>query len=49
MTTLLPLVQRGKLQPARIITHTLPLKDAPRGYSIFDQKQDHAIKVMLKP
>jgi len=27
----------------------MPLKDAPRGYSIFDQKQDRAIKVMLKP
>jgi len=27
----------------------LGLKDAPRGYSIFDAKQDRAIKVMLKP
>jgi len=27
----------------------MPLKDAPKGYSIFDQKQDRAIKVMLKP
>jgi threonine dehydrogenase-like Zn-dependent dehydrogenase len=49
MTTLLPLVQRGRLQPARIITHTMALKDAPRGYAIFDAKQDRAIKVMLKP
>ena len=49
MKPLLPLVQRRKLQPARIVTHTLPLKDAPRGYAIFDAKQDRAIKVMLKP
>ena len=49
MAPLLPLVQRKKLQPARIVTHTLPLKDAPRGYAIFDAKQDRAIKVMLKP
>jgi len=28
---------------------TMPLKDAPRGYAIFDAKQDRAIKVMLKP
>jgi alcohol dehydrogenase len=49
MTPLLPLVQRQKLQPARIVTHTMPLKDAPRGYAIFDAKQDRAIKVMLKP
>jgi threonine dehydrogenase-like Zn-dependent dehydrogenase len=49
MTPLMPLVQRKKLQPARIVTHTMALKDAPRGYAIFDQKQDRAIKVMLKP
>jgi alcohol dehydrogenase len=46
---LLPLVLRGKLAPARIITHTMALKDAPRGYAIFDRKEDRAIKVMLKP
>ncbi len=46
---LMPLVKVGKLQPARIITHTLPLADAPRGYKIFDQKEDRAIKVLLKP
>lgn len=46
---LMPMVRRGALQPARIITHTMPLKDAPQGYAIFDRKQDRAIKVMLKP
>jgi threonine dehydrogenase-like Zn-dependent dehydrogenase len=49
MPPLLSLVQRGKLHPARIVTHTLPLKEAPRGYAIFDAKQDRAIKVLLKP
>ncbi|MBI3635817.1 MAG: hypothetical protein HY216_06300, partial [Candidatus Rokubacteria bacterium] len=47
--TLLPMVQRKKLEPARIITHTMPLGDAPHGYAIFDRKEDRAIKVMLKP
>ena len=46
---LMPLVQVGKLQPSRIITHTMRLDEAPRGYSIFDRKEDRAIKVMLKP
>jgi threonine dehydrogenase-like Zn-dependent dehydrogenase len=46
---LLPLIQTGRLQPARIITHTMALSDAPRGYAIFDRKEDRAIKVMLKP
>ena len=49
ITTLMPLVQRGKLTPSRIITHTMPLADAPKGYAIFDKKEDRAIKVMLKP
>ena len=49
LTPLLPLVERKKLQPARIITHTMPLKDTPHGYAIFDRKEDRAIKVMLKP
>ena len=47
--SLLPLVQGGKLRPARIITHTMALGDAPKGYAIFDRKEDQAIKVMLKP
>lgn len=46
---LMPLIQAGRLAPTRIITHTLPLGDTPRGYAIFDRKEDRAIKVMLKP
>jgi threonine dehydrogenase-like Zn-dependent dehydrogenase len=46
---LMPLIQAGKLQPRRIITHTMRLGEAPRGYAIFDRKEDRAIKVMLKP
>ncbi len=32
-----------------LATHQLPLADAPHGYEIFQQKQDGAIKVLLKP
>ncbi|HEX6358802.1 zinc-dependent alcohol dehydrogenase [Actinophytocola sp.] len=32
-----------------LATHQLPLGDAPHGYEIFQQKQDGAIKVLLKP
>jgi threonine dehydrogenase-like Zn-dependent dehydrogenase len=46
---LMPLIQTGRLEPTRIITHTISLGDAPRGYAIFDRKEDRAIKVMLKP
>lgn len=30
-------------------THRLPLEEAPRGYDIFQKKQDGAVKVLLKP
>lgn len=30
-------------------THRLPLAEAPRGYEIFQKKQDGAIKVVLDP
>ena len=49
ITPLMPLIQSGRLQPTRIITHTMPLADTPKGYAIFDRKEDRAIKVMLKP
>ena len=49
MAPLMPLVKLGKLAPARIVTHTMALDEAPRGYAIFDKKEDRAIKVMLKP
>jgi threonine dehydrogenase-like Zn-dependent dehydrogenase len=49
ITPLMGLIQAGRLQPTRIITHTMPLADAPKGYAIFDRKEDRAIKVMLKP
>jgi threonine dehydrogenase-like Zn-dependent dehydrogenase len=32
-----------------LATHRLPLDEAPRGYEIFQKKEDRAIKVMLQP
>ena len=32
-----------------LATHELPLAEAPRGYEIFQRKQDGAIKVVLTP
>ncbi|WP_078551791.1 zinc-dependent alcohol dehydrogenase [Bacillus alkalicellulosilyticus] len=39
----------GKVNPADIVTHTLPLDDAKHGYEIFDTKMDNCIKVILTP
>ncbi|MBI2564080.1 MAG: glutathione-dependent formaldehyde dehydrogenase, partial [candidate division NC10 bacterium] len=46
---LMPLIQQGRVDPTVIITHTLPLDDAVRGYRVFDQKEERAVKVILKP
>jgi threonine dehydrogenase-like Zn-dependent dehydrogenase len=32
-----------------LVTHTLPLADAPRAYEMFQKKQDGCVKVVLRP
>jgi threonine dehydrogenase-like Zn-dependent dehydrogenase len=49
MKPLLERIQRKEIDPTFVITHTLPLDDAPYGYDIFCNKQDDCIKVVLKP
>jgi threonine dehydrogenase-like Zn-dependent dehydrogenase len=46
---LLEHIQNGDIDPSFIITHRLPLEQAPHGYEIFKQKKDNCIKVVLKP
>jgi threonine dehydrogenase-like Zn-dependent dehydrogenase len=49
MHKLLDLVLNEKLDPSFVVTHQLPLEQAPHAYKIFQQKQDNCIKVVLKP
>lgn len=42
-------VEQGKIQLDDIITHRLPLTEAPHAYEIFCKKQDDCVKVILKP
>lgn len=46
---ILELIQKGKFDATDIITHRLPLEEGKRAYSIFDEKEDGCIKVVLKP
>ncbi|NES96895.1 MAG: glutathione-dependent formaldehyde dehydrogenase [Desertifilum sp. SIO1I2] len=46
---LLQHIQNGDIDPTFIITHRLPLSDAPKGYEIFKHKKDNCIKVVLEP
>jgi len=49
MKPLLERIRRGELDPTRVITHRLPLGQAPHGYDIFKHKQDNCEKVVLTP
>jgi threonine dehydrogenase-like Zn-dependent dehydrogenase len=49
MHKLFDLIMEGKFDPSQVITHQLPLEQAPHGYEIFQQKKDNCIKVVLKP
>ena len=43
------MIEQKKIDPSFVITHTLPLTDAPHAYDIFHNKYDGCIKVVLKP
>jgi threonine dehydrogenase-like Zn-dependent dehydrogenase len=42
-------IQSGDIDPSFVITHKMPLHEAPYGYDIFNKKRDGAIKIVLKP
>jgi threonine dehydrogenase-like Zn-dependent dehydrogenase len=48
---LLGLIQEGKLRPQAVISHIMPLKEASRGYEVFNAKRDtdKCMKVVLRP
>jgi threonine dehydrogenase-like Zn-dependent dehydrogenase len=47
MDELLELVREKRIDPKAIISHRLPLSEAPKGYELFDSKE--ALKVVLDP
>jgi threonine dehydrogenase-like Zn-dependent dehydrogenase len=46
---LLEHVRAGRIDPSFVVTHRLPLEQAPEAYEIFRKKQDGCIKVVLDP
>jgi threonine dehydrogenase-like Zn-dependent dehydrogenase len=46
---LLERVEKGEIDPSFVITHRMPLEDAPLGYKMFRNKQDNCEKIVLKP
>jgi len=49
MPELLERIAKGELKPDAIVSHTLPLADAARGYELFDKKKEDCRKVVLTP
>ncbi|RUP04810.1 MAG: glutathione-dependent formaldehyde dehydrogenase [Mycobacterium sp.] len=49
MRPLLERIRNGEIDPTAIISHHLPLNQAPKGYEIFKHKQDNCTKVVLNP
>lgn len=49
MKPLLRRIEKGELDPTFIITHHMPLSEAPRAFEIFSQKEEHCVKIVLKP
>jgi threonine dehydrogenase-like Zn-dependent dehydrogenase len=49
MKPLLDRIESGELDPSFVITHRVPLDEAPHMYKTFKDKADGCIKVVLKP
>ena len=46
---LLQRIERGDIDPSFVITHRIPLEEAPQAYRAFRDKRDGCIKVVMKP
>ncbi len=49
MAPLLERIRSGEIDPTFVISHVLPLEEAPAGYDMFKNKQDECTKIILKP
>jgi threonine dehydrogenase-like Zn-dependent dehydrogenase len=49
MKPLLKHIQEGHIDPSFIISHRLPLSEAPHAFELFKDKEEHCTKVVLKP
>jgi threonine dehydrogenase-like Zn-dependent dehydrogenase len=48
MRPLLEMIENGDIDPSFVVTHILSLDEAPKGYDMFNNKNDGCIKVVLK-
>jgi threonine dehydrogenase-like Zn-dependent dehydrogenase len=43
------MIGEDQIDTTYIISHRLPLEDAPKGYKMFKEQQNEVTKVVLKP
>jgi threonine dehydrogenase-like Zn-dependent dehydrogenase len=46
---LLDTIRQKRIDPSFVVTHRMPLSEAPHAYQIFREKKDGCIKVVLDP
>ncbi|MDE0272599.1 MAG: alcohol dehydrogenase catalytic domain-containing protein [Gammaproteobacteria bacterium] len=46
---LVPMLQQGRIQPEKVLSHTLPLAEGERAYELFMNKLDDTTKIVLNP
>ena len=49
MKPLLDRVERGEIDPSFVVSHRVPIDDAPKMYKVFRDKQEECTKVVLDP
>jgi threonine dehydrogenase-like Zn-dependent dehydrogenase len=49
LAPLLRKIEAGEIDPSFVITHRIPLSEAPEAYKMFRDKKDGCIKVVIKP
>jgi hypothetical protein len=49
LAPLLEKIESGEIDPSFVITHRIPLEEAPDAYEKFRKKTDGCIKVVIKP
>ncbi len=49
MKPLLDRIERGEIDPSFVISHRVPITQAPQMYEVFSEKQDRCTKVVLDP
>jgi len=43
------MIVAGRMKPSAVVSHRLPLRDAPDAFAKFDARSDGYIKVVLEP